>query len=194
MVGPHAVLVMLTMTNTVTSCLEAVAQRAREASVFGGVGLLPPDPPPVPSAVPLGVPSGVPSRASTRELRLECAALASASPAFFRVEREGDRVWVSLVTADRWLSQSIEADLVHTGDKVEELLEEELADLGYTGPKVVFEHFRSEDKLFTFRTSLTVPHGNFSDPAFIHNAGSLLLAYEACFRELGDMNASGDDE
>lgn len=169
---------MLTMTNTFPSCFEAVAQRARDAGVFGVVELVSRDL----------------SGAALQEPRLECAALASASPAFFRVEREGNRLWISLVTADRWLSQSIEADLVHTGDKVDELLEEELADLGYTGPKVVFEHFRSEDKLFTFRTPLAVAHGNFADPAIIHNAGSLLLAYEACFRELGDMNAGAEED
>ncbi len=161
--------VMQTMTTDATSCFQRVAKRAQNAGVFGPISLQTGD-------------------------RLTCAALAPASPAEFRIDREGDRLWISLVTADRWLSQSIEADLVHTGDKIDELLEEELADLGYTGPKVVFEHFRSEDKLFTFRTPLPVPGGDFDNSATVHNAGSLLLAYEACFRELGDMNAGADED
>lgn len=165
---------MQTMSNTLKHCLEAVAKRARDSGVFGAVGV-----------APTG--AGVGNR-------LVCAALASAAPAEFRVDSEGSRLWVSLVTADRWLSQSIEADLVHTGDKIDELLDEELADLPYSGPKAVFEHFRSEDKLFTFRTPLEVPRQNFADEAVIQNVGSLLLAYEACFRELGDMSAGGDED
>lgn len=118
--------------------------------------------------------------------RLVCPAKASAAPAEYRVDPDGGRLWVSLVTADRWLSQSIEADLVHTGDKLEELLDEELVELGVVGAKPVFEHFRSEDKLFTFRT-----------PVAGHAAGTevaaWLLAYEAMFRRLGDM-AGGDED
>ena len=56
---------------------------------------------------------------------LSCDALASAEPAEFRLFADGGKVWVALLTADRWLSQSIEADLVHTGDKIDELIEEE---------------------------------------------------------------------
>lgn len=124
--------------------------------------------------------------------RVECPAKASAAPAFYRVERDGGRVWVTLVTPDRWLSQSIEADLVHTGDKLGELIEEELVNLGGEGP-VAFEHFRSEDKLFTFRTAVDPKPGE-APEAFTRRVSLLLLAYEACFVHLGDMNAGDDDD
>lgn len=116
--------------------------------------------------------------------RLSCAAKNSAEPAFYRVEFIGDDLWVSLVTENRWLSESIESELMHTGDDLTELLDEELADLGYEGSTPTYEHFRSEDMLFTFRTKV-------ADHA---HATLLLLGYEATFRQLGDMDESGEDD
>lgn len=113
--------------------------------------------------------------------RLEAAAAGSAAPAFYRVDVGGGEVWVSLVTADRWLSESIEADLMHSGDKLEELIEEELVDQGEEAGRVSFEHFRSDDMLFTFRSK--VP-----GPGEAGRVARYLLAYEACFRNLGDMS------
>ena len=126
--------------------------------------------------------------------RLEASAKASASPAAFRLDLDRGKPWVSLVTADRWLSQSIEADLVHTGDKLDELLAEELTDLNYSGPALPFEHYRSEDKLFTFRSPvpLTPEAMHPGDPRAVETAAVCLLAYEACFRPLGDMEADED--
>lgn len=97
--------------------------------------------------------------------------------------------------ADRWLSHSIEADLLNTGDKMEDLLEEELVELrvrhaGRELGGLSVEHFRSEDKLFTFRSRLP---GAASDLA-PETISGCLLAYEACFRNLGDMAAGGGDE
>jgi hypothetical protein len=135
--------------------------------------------------------AGVFGEVSVRGGMLEAAALASAEPAAFRLFFEAGKLWVSLVTANRWLSQSIEADLVHTGDKLDELLQEELVDLGYTGTPPRFEHFRSEDKLFTFRSIVPVNVQNPSE-ADRETAVQFLLGYEACFRQLGDMEA--DDE
>jgi hypothetical protein len=110
---------------------------------------------------------------------LVCRAKASAAPASYRLGAEGGTLWVSLVTADRWLSESIEADLMHTGDKLEDLLEEEFAELGRPGERPRVEHFRSDDMLFTFRSE--VPSAD------AETAATYLLAYEACFRRLGDM-------
>ena len=61
--------------------------------------------------------------------RVACAAMQSAEPAFYRVVCEQGDCCVELVTEDRWLSESIEADLMHHGDPIEELIEEELAEL-----------------------------------------------------------------
>lgn len=159
----------MTMTiNGLTSLLDRVAEGARAAGVFGQV--------------------------EVKGSRLNCTAPASAAPAAYRVEPDGGRLWVSFVTPDRWLSGSIELDLIHTGDKLDELLEEELVDQEYPGEPFPFEHFRSEDKLFTFRSPLPVDAGQ-ADPA---RHGTLvlkaLLAYEACFRNLGDVNAGAEEE
>lgn len=153
------------LTPAARSILEHAADRARSSGLFGEVRV---------------------------GDMLEAAALASAEPAFFRLFMDGGRLWVSLVTANRWLSQSIEADLVHTGDKLDELLHEELVDLGYSGSPVPFEHFRSEDKLFTFRSVVPV---NTAAPtqADKETAAIFLLAYEACFRPLGDMEADEEE-
>lgn len=123
--------------------------------------------------------------------RVVCAARDSAAPAEYRLGLEGGRLWVSLVTADRWLSQSIEADLVHTGDDLGELLEEELADQGLSVGRLPFEHFRSEDRLFTFRTPLPEFAGD--DAGRADAAARVVLAYEACFRNLGDMSGSEEE-
>lgn len=144
--------------------LQMVAARAQQAGVFGPV--------------------------SIKGDRVECEAKASAAPAFFRVGLEDGSLWVSLVTADRWLSQSIEADLVHTGDKLEDLIAEELAEFDWKGPPLTFEHFRSEDKLFTFRSRIHVDTAKFGEQASAERATACLLAYEACFRELGDIDTA----
>jgi hypothetical protein len=112
-----------------------------------------------------------------------CHARRAASPASYRAFSEGGRVWVALVMADRWLSESIEADLLHTGDKIEDLVHEELIELGYNGPRPAIEHFRSDDLLFTFRTPIAG-----DDPRDVTRC---LLAYEAAFRNLGDMDTGG---
>lgn len=128
---------------------------------------------------------------------LRCEALASAEPAEFRVFVDEGKLYVALVTEHRWLSQSIEADLVHTGDKIDELVEEELLDLGYPGLKMGegrwgFEHFRDPQKLYTFRTVIPVDTRTLSSEDTIARAAIALLAYEQAFRPLGDMEADGD--
>lgn len=161
-----------TMNDTLVGFLEEVASMARDAGVFGSV--------------------------KVDGERLSCLAANAAAPAAYRLTAEGGRLWVSLVMADRWLSQSIEQDLVHTGDKIPDLVEEELVELGRTHT-VTFEHFRSEDKLFTFRTPVPVgldvcrQSGPARDEA-TKVALAFVLAYEAAFRNLGDMDASDEDE
>ena len=134
--------------------------------------------------------SGVFGPVAVRDAALDCQAKASAAEAFFRLSFDAGKIWVSLVTGDRWLSQSIEADLMHTGDKLEDLLGEELADLGYQGSTPPFEHFRSEDKLFTFRSVVPIDAAQFADAKAADTASVFLLAYEACFRRLGDMDTT----
>ncbi|GEM_PF-663387 len=136
---------------------------------------------------------------------LRCEARASAEPAFYAIradvrnannQQDGVCLWVSLQTGARYLSQSIEADLMFTGDKIDDLLQEEMVDLGYNGLALGFEHFRSEDKLYTFRSALGVTQAQIGSEAGMIAAAKVceqaLLGYEAAFRELGNMEASED--
>ncbi|MCA3005829.1 MAG: hypothetical protein IOD15_10780 [Phycisphaerales bacterium] len=131
---------------------------------------------------------------------VRCAAANSAAPAEYSLSFDGATAWVSLTTPDRYLSQSIEQDLVHTGDKLGDLLLDELIDLAPPGDGLtkvperapMVEHFRSPDKLFTFRVHVPLPANPASSEA-LAVARLYLLAMEACFRPLGDMDA-GDDE
>jgi hypothetical protein len=134
----------------------------------------------------------------TRPDLVEAAARDAGAPAWYRVFPDAGRVWVALVTPDRYLSQSIEQDLVHTGDKLPDLLEEELLDLGYARlghPSALLpvEHFRDDQKLFTFRSPLPIDPARLDDPAALETARIALLAYEATFRRLGDMEAAKED-
>jgi hypothetical protein len=158
---PEIGVLMSAASASIDSVLRQVATTAEGAGVFGAVEL--------------------------REGRLVCRAKSAAAPASYRLTSHGGRLWVSLVTADRWLSESIESDLMHTGDKLEDLLEEEFAELGRPGERPRVEHFRSDDLLFTFRSE--VPSGAAGHEA--RTASAYLLAYEACFRRLGDMESGG---
>lgn len=136
---------------------------------------------------------GVFAHAVVTDGRLDCQAAGSAEEAWYRVRWDSGKAWVSLEMADRWQSESIEADLVHTGDKLDELLEEEMVDLGYEGPRPTFEHFRSDDMLFTFRTPANIGDLGLESDAAADAVALLLRAYEACFRQLGDMDADTDE-
>lgn len=138
--------------------------------------------------------AGVFGDISISNARLICPAKAAAEPAFYRIELADSKLWVSLVTPNRWLSESIEADLMHTGDDLEELIEEELVEHGCEGLTLPFEHFRSEDRLFTFRSPMPFDPEHADQPANADLALKCLLAYEACFRRLGDMEAADDEE
>jgi hypothetical protein len=124
---------------------------------------------------------------------LACLARDAAEEAWYRIEPAAHGGWcVSLVTPNRWLSESIEADLMHHGDPIEELIEEELVELGHAGESLPVKHFRSDDMLYTFISPLPIDDAKREDDA-VETAATCLLAYEAAFRELGDMSG-GEDE
>lgn len=146
-----------------TPSIEALAPAARAAGVFAAVS----------------TPSGL----------LRCDAAAVEEEAWYQVGPAGEYaaapcVWVGLYVADRWLSGSIEADVLHSGDHFEDLLEEELIDQGYE-TRLKVEHFRDDHKVFVFRSPVPADRPEAVLPT--------LLAYEACFRELGDMTPEEDD-
>lgn len=119
-----------------------------------------------------------------------CQAKDAAEPAWYFVSIDDGDVWIGLETEDRWLSGSIEADLVNAGDKLDELIEEEVIDLGHVDAKVSFEHFRSPEKKYIFRSKLSTPMG---DPKAAEHALIWLLGYELVLRELGDMDQTQED-
>ena len=148
----------------VQNFLESLAQRVRTHDVFGDVRVL--------------------------DGRLRCDARDAAAPAWYAVESDGRDWVVSLSTADRWLSESIETDLLHFGDPLEELIEEELVELGGEGPVPAPKHYRAEDRTYVFRNTVTVSTDR---ERSLERVALWLLAYEAAFRNLGDM-AGGDEE
>lgn len=109
--------------------------------------------------------------------------------AAYRVEPHGAGVCVTWVSPNRYLSQSIEADLMWTKDDLNELLAEELVDVGYTGPALPkLDHYRSEEKLFTFRATVPTPIATLRAEELV----KILLAFHATFVQLGDMK--GDEQ
>lgn len=163
-----------------STLLTRVAESARASGLFGAVELSP----------------------ASAPTRLSAAAKASAAPAWYRLEHEQSekqsqnqgQLWAAIVTPDRWLSHSLEADLTHTGDKLDELLAEELEELGWNGepPRLRFDHFRDEQKMFTFRSPLPITPQQLATTEGIRLAELFLMGYEACFRRLGDMEKDGE--
>ncbi|MCA9302969.1 MAG: hypothetical protein KC996_02495 [Phycisphaerales bacterium] len=148
-----------------TTLFTEIAHRAERAAVFGGV--------------------------EVTDQGLVCAACNSAEPASYRVFSEKGALWVSLSMKDRWQSESIESELVHSGDKLNELIDDELDDLGVEDPRSTFEHFRSPELEFVFRSRVPIDP---SDPSAAEVVGTWLLAYEQCFRQLGDMDVTEEDD
>ncbi len=136
--------------------------------------------------------AGVFASVTVTPSRLDCVAKDAAAEALYRLGWSGGGLWVSLEMTDRWLSHSIEADLLNTGDSAEELIAEEVVEQGFEGAtQTPCEHFRSEEKMFTFRSRVPV---SLKDANAAEVAAQWLLAYEACFRRLGDMEAKADEE
>lgn len=125
---------------------------------------------------------------------MEAAAKQCPDDAAFRIEAGSDGIYVAWVTPDRYMSQSIEADLMWTGDDLADMIEEELADVGWThGHLGKLEHFRNDEKLFTFRSRVPLDTANVSPDRDAATLLKCLLAYEAAFRELGDMKPEEEE-
>ncbi len=108
--------------------------------------------------------------------------------AAFRLTFDDGKLWASWVSPNRYLSQSIEADVKWTGDDIDDLIDEEVEALGWTGPKIGrFQHFRSQDMQYTFRSALPLDLSAGSTESNGRAAVLFLRAYQAAFRNLGDM-------
>jgi len=115
--------------------------------------------------------------------RLRCRAKGAEAEAWYVVDRDGGRWSVALLTPDRWLSESVEGDMLEGRDSAEELVDDELVEVGFANRCGKVRHFRDEDKTYVFRAD--VPLDGIADvPAGIV---TFLLAFEAAFGQLGDM-------
>jgi hypothetical protein len=192
---------------TLEALFGRVAQAVRASGVFGEVSIVAAGTP-GPGPAVQGEATGGAGGGIAGLPMLRCEAKASAEPAFYAIRADhcdtrqpagnmpGVCLWVSLQTGARYLSQSIEADLMFTGDKIDDLVHEEMTDLGYDGPALPFEHFRSEDKLYTFRSPLSITPAELTTDGGLLASSKLceraLLGYEAAFVGLGDMEDAED--
>ncbi|MFM7133399.1 MAG: hypothetical protein ACKO0W_03690 [Planctomycetota bacterium] len=151
------------MTSTTQALLQSISREAQARGVFSKVELL--------------------------ADRLRCHAKDCPEPAWYELAEGASGLIVRFATPDRWLSESIESDLEHFGEDIEELVEEELAELGWRGKVPTGRHFRDDAKLYTFENGVPAADG----AAQVDLALKFLLAYEAAFRNLGDVGG-GDEE
>jgi hypothetical protein len=154
--------------NALATMYDQITKRAQAAEVFAGAELR----------------DGL--------LALQAKDCGSALDYFVDASSDSAAIWVGLMTPDRWLSESIEADLMHRGDDIVELLEDELHDQGLEESLDV-QHFRDDDKQYVFR-SVAAKRSSAAtdDEGAIERILKVLLAYEACFRELGDVCGADD--
>ena len=118
--------------------------------------------------------------------RLVAMARGAAAEAMYSLECQ-DGIWhVQMLTKDRWLSESIEAEVMHHGDSLEELIEEELIDLGLDSVEVMMQHYRDDDFRYVFKSPITAD-------ATDTEIATWLLGYDAAFKQLGDMTEDQED-
>lgn len=151
-------------TATLSAVFDASLQPLKDAEVFAGV-----------TRTDRGV------RCDAMHVEEDCYYAAN-------TDSEGN-LFVGWYSPDRWVSGSIEGDLVHTGDKIDDLLEEELIDKGLS-IKIPLEHYRNDDKIFVFHGKLDLPDDT---TKATDTLVKVLLAFQACFVELGDMVPSEDE-
>jgi len=136
------------------------------------------------------VDSGVFAEIKRTQSGVRCDAQHVEEECYYAAHAEDDgTVWVGWYTPDRWLSESVEADLVHTGDKIDELLEEEIVDQGLS-LKLSLEHYRDREKVFVFRAKVALPVDSAEASSLLVK---VLCAFQACFLELGDMGPEEDE-
>lgn len=81
-----------------------------------------------------------------------------------------------------------------TGDDLAELVDEERIDQGFTrGELGKVDHHRNPEKLFIFRSSIPIDLQSIDPSRDAPDLLKCLLAYEAAFRDLGDMKPKEND-
>ena len=115
-------------------------------------------------------------------------------PVCYRLEVMDGTLAVSWCSPDRYISQSIETDVLWTGDDLDDLIDEELVDLGWNrGRLEPLKHYRNDEMLFVFVSKTPIGAGEATE-ADASDIAKVLMAYEIAFRELGDMAGDEDDD
>lgn len=113
--------------------------------------------------------------------------------ALYRIDASDAGLCVCWASPDRYLSQSIEAELRWTRENIDDLMDEELADQGYRARVDRMSHFRDQDKHFVFKWNLPLDPAEVDASRDAPEMLKCLLACQAAFRNLGDMKESEDD-
>ena len=111
--------------------------------------------------------------------------------AHYVLAQDGQRLVVRFETPDRWLSESVEAELYNSSDSLDELLEESLDELEWPIDEAAvtsFRHYRNDDLKYVFEHVIP-EHGEPED-----TAATWILGYEATFHELGDVAGEQDED
>lgn len=133
-------------------------------------------------------------RATRHGARVEAHATATPDEALFCVEIDDEGVWLAWASEDRYLSQSIEAELVFTGDDLDDMIDEEIVDAGWDlGKLAPNAHFRDDERRFVFRCKAPVDAETLDPKTHAPAFASALAGMVEAFAELGDMQPDDDD-
>ena len=114
---------------------------------------------------------------------VRCRAKDASAEAWYVIDKADGHWSIALETADRWLSESIEGDMLEGRDTAEELVDDELVNLDFPNRCPQVKHYRNDDKVYVFRSR--VPLEGIADETT--GVATYLLAFEAAFSQLGDM-------
>ena len=124
-----------------------------------------------------------------------CHAHGTVDEAQFCIEVDDDGVWLTWASLDRYLSQSIEAELMFTGDDLDDMVDEEIVDAGWElGKLAPNAHHRDEDMRFVFRWKTAITPDTVDAGAHAEPFAKALAGMVEAFAELGDMAPEDDDD
>jgi len=138
------------------------------------------------SLVQLALDSGRFQNATVNGPAVRCRAKDASAEAWYVIDKTDGHWSVALETADRWLSESIEGDMLEGRDTAEELVDDELVNLDFPNRCPQVKHYRDDAKVYVFRSR--VPLEGIADETT--GVATYLLAFEAAFSQLGDMQES----
>lgn len=114
--------------------------------------------------------------------------------AHFCVEVDSEGIWLTWASTDRYLSQSIEADLMFTGDDLDDMIDEEMVDAGWDlGKLSPSTHYRDDHMRFVFRCKAPIKPDAIDAQSHAEPFANGLAGFATAFAELGDMSEGDED-